>query len=195
VAGEPAADLRTGARRGGAGGKAGRAADLQYWEKVARQILNANGKRFQVISSPEFLAEGTAVADLLHPDRVLVGSRETPEGLRARQEIVDIYALCEKTDADVGEVARAIGMDSRIGPRFLSASVGFGGSCFRKDILNLVYISESYGLGEVARYWQSVLDINEYQEARFVRPTPATRASPPPSTWRASCWRKRRVWP
>jgi UDPglucose 6-dehydrogenase len=214
---------------------AGRAADLQYWEKVARQILrvsdspkivvekstlpvktaqtmeqilNANGKRFQVISNPEFLAEGTAVADLLHPDRVLVGSRETPEGLRARQEIVDIYAhwvpgeriltgnvwsselsklvanaflaqrissinsisaLCEKTDADVGEVARAIGMDSRIGPRFLSASVGFGGSCFRKDILNLVYISESYGLGEVARYWQSVLDINEYQEARFVR--------------------------
>jgi UDPglucose 6-dehydrogenase len=175
---------------------------------VARQILNANGKRFEAISNPEFLAEGTAVADLLHPDRVLVGSRETPEGLRARQEIVDIYAhwvpgeriltgnvwsselsklvanaflaqrissinsisaLCEKTDADVGEVARAIGMDSRIGPRFLSASVGFGGSCFRKDILNLVYISESYGLGEVARYWQSVLDINEYQEARFVR--------------------------
>ena len=162
---------------------------------MARQILNANGKRFQVISSPEFLAEGTAVAALLHPDRVLVGSRETPEGLRARQEIVDSSALCEKTDADVGEGARAIGMDSRIGPRFLSASVGFGGSCFRKDILNLVYISESYGLGEVARYWQSVLDINEYQEARCVRPTPATRASPPPSTWRASCWRKRRVWP
>ena len=215
---------------------AGRAADLQYWEKVARQILrvsdspkivvekstlpvktartmeqilNANGKvRFEVISNPEFLAEGTAIADLLHPDRVLVGSRETPEGLRAREEVVDIYAnwvpreriltsnvwsaelsklvanaflaqrissinsisaLCEKTDADVGEVARAIGMDGRIGARFLNASVGFGGSCFKKDILNLVYISESYGLEEVARYWESVLAINEYQEARFVR--------------------------
>ncbi|MEJ2112065.1 MAG: nucleotide sugar dehydrogenase, partial [Acidobacteriota bacterium] len=193
---------------------AGKAADLQYWEKVAREILhdsespkiviekstlpvktaqtmenilNANGRniQFEVISNPEFLAEGTAVKDLLEPDRVLIGSRETPGGLRARQEIVDIYAnwvpkdrivtsniwsaelsklvanaflaqrissinsisaLCEKTDASVSEVSRAVGMDARIGNRFLNSSVGFGGSCFKKDILNLVYICESYGL-------------------------------------------------
>jgi UDPglucose 6-dehydrogenase len=216
---------------------AGKAADLQYWEKVAREILressspkiviekstlpvktaqtmenilNANGRKvnFEVISNPEFLAEGTAIKDLLDPDRVLIGSRETPEGLRARQDIVDIYAnwvpkeriitsniwsaelsklvanaflaqrissinsisaLCEKTDANVIEVARAVGIDSRIGSRFLNASVGFGGSCFKKDILNLVYICESYGLYEVARYWESVLAMNEFQEARFVR--------------------------
>ena len=216
---------------------AGRAADLQYWEKTARQIvevsdagkivvekstlpvrtaeamariLNSNGKglRFQVLSNPEFLAEGTAVKDLEAPDRVLVGSEETPEGIRARQALVNVYAnwipreriiesniwsaelskltanaflaqrissinsisaLCEKTEADVDEVARAIGTDSRIGPKFLKASVGFGGSCFRKDILNLVYIAESYGLGEVARYWESVVRMNEWQEARFVR--------------------------
>jgi UDPglucose 6-dehydrogenase len=216
---------------------AGKAADLQYWEKVAREILresqsskiviekstlpvktaqtmenilNANGNkaRFEVISNPEFLAEGTAIKDLLDPDRVLIGSRETPEGLRARQDVVDIYAnwvprdkiltanvwsaelsklvanaflaqrissinsisaLCEKTDASVQEVARAVGMDSRVGSRFLNASIGFGGSCFKKDILNLVYISESYGLHEVARYWESVLEMNEFQESRFVR--------------------------
>lgn len=219
------------------GDGAGRAADLQYWEKVARQIvrvsstpkivvekstlpvktaqtmetiLNAAGNdvHFEVVSNPEFLAEGTAVQDLLYPDRVLIGSRETPEGIKARQEIVDIYAnwvpaekiitsniwsselsklvanaflaqrissinsisaLCEKTEANVLEVARAVGMDSRIGPRFLNASVGFGGSCFQKDILNLVYICESYGLHEVARYWEGVLAMNEYQEGRFVR--------------------------
>lgn len=216
---------------------AGKAADLQYWEKVAREILresqsskivvekstlpvktaqtmenilNANSRKihFEVISNPEFLAEGTAIKDLLEPDRVLIGSRETPEGLRARQDVVDIYAnwvprdriltanvwsaelsklvanaflaqrissinsisaLCEKTDASVQEVARAVGMDSRVGSRFLNASVGFGGSCFKKDILNLVYIAESYGLHEVARYWESVLAMNEFQEARFVR--------------------------
>ena len=214
---------------------AGRAADLQYWERVARDvvrvsksskivvekstlpvrtaqtmetILNANGIHHEVVSNPEFLAEGTAIQDLLDPDRVLIGSRETPEGLRARQEIVDIYAhwvpkerivtsniwsselsklvanaflaqrissinsisaLCEKTEASVREVAHAVGMDSRIGARFLNASVGFGGSCFKKDILNLVYICESYGLAEVARYWESVLLINEYQESRFVQ--------------------------
>ena len=219
------------------GDGAGKAADLQYWERVAREILrvstspkivvekstlpvktahimetilnaNNNGVKFEVISNPEFLAEGTAIRDLLDPDRVLIGSRETPSGLKARQEIVDIYAnwvpreriltsnvwsaelsklaanaflaqrissinsisaLCERTEANVKEVARAIGMDARIGPRFLNASVGFGGSCFKKDILNLVYICESYGLQEVARYWQAVLDINEYQEKRFVR--------------------------
>jgi UDPglucose 6-dehydrogenase len=216
---------------------AGRAADLQYWEKTARQILacsneskivvekstlpvrtafamerilNENSKHshFEVVSNPEFLAEGTAIRDLESPDRVLVGSKETPEGIRARNEVIDIYlnwvprekiiesnvwsselskltanaflaqrissinslsALCEKTEADVDEVAGAIGMDSRIGPKFLKASVGFGGSCFKKDILNLVYICESYGLEKVARYWESVVKINEWQENRFVQ--------------------------
>jgi UDPglucose 6-dehydrogenase len=216
---------------------AGRAADLQYWEKTARQILacssdskivvekstlpvrtahamerilneNSKGVHFEVVSNPEFLAEGTAIRDLEFPDRVLIGSKETPEGLQARKEIVDIYlnwvprekilessvwsselskltanaflaqrissinsisALCEKTEADVDQVAGAIGMDARIGPKFLKASVGFGGSCFKKDILNLVYICESYGLEKVARYWESVVEINEWQENRFVQ--------------------------
>ena len=216
---------------------AGKAADLQYWEKTARQILaNANNSKiivekstlpvrtakamerilngnpeeiqFEVVSNPEFLAEGTAIQDLENPDRVLIGSRETPEGTKARGEIVEIYAnwvprkkiiesniwsselsklaanaflaqrissinsisaLCERTEADIGEVAYAIGMDSRIGPQFLKASVGFGGSCFKKDILNLVYICESYGLEKVARYWESVVEINEWQETRFIQ--------------------------
>ena len=174
------------------------------------RILNGNAKglRFDVVSNPEFLAEGTAVADLQCPDRVLVGSQETPDGLRARRALVDIYArwiprdriiesnvwsaelskltanaflaqrissinsisaLCERTEADVDQVAFAIGTDSRIGSRFLKASVGFGGSCFRKDILNLVYISRSYGLDEVADYWESVVRMNAWQQARFVR--------------------------
>ena len=216
---------------------AGRAADLQYWEKTARQILahadrnkivvekstlpvrtaeamerilNANTKniRFEVLSNPEFLAEGSAITDLEAPDRILIGSKETPEGIAARKVIIDIYAnwvpreniiesnvwsaelsklaanaflaqrissintisaLCEKTEADVDEVAYAIGKDSRIGPKFLKASVGFGGSCFKKDLLNLVYLCHSYGLGEVAAYWESVVTINEWQESRFVR--------------------------
>jgi UDPglucose 6-dehydrogenase len=216
---------------------AGKAADLQYWEKTARtivkvsdankiiiekstlpvrtakamqRILDANqkGLHFEVLSNPEFLAEGTAIEDLKSPDRVLIGAHDSPEGKKSCQEVVDIYAhwipreriltsnvwsselsklvanaflaqrissinsisaLCEKTEADVGEVARAISMDSRIGPKFLKASVGFGGSCFKKDILNLVYIAESYGLIEVARYWESVVSLNEYQENRFVR--------------------------
>ena len=215
---------------------AGRAADLQFWEKTARQILNyaksskiiiekstlpvrtaeamshilntnARGLEFDVLSNPEFLAEGSAIKDLEHPDRVLIGGHNTPSGKRAVETIVDLYAnwvpreriittnlwsselsklvanaflaqrissinaisaLCEKTEADVEEVAYAIGTDSRIGPHFLRASVGFGGSCFRKDILNLVYISEQQGLPEVAEYWQQVLKMNEYQEARFV---------------------------
>jgi UDPglucose 6-dehydrogenase len=218
------------------GGGAGKAADLQYWEKTARmivrvstadkiivekstlpvrtaaamsRILNANGTgvRFEVLSNPEFLAEGTAVADMQNPDRVLIGAQDTPAGSKALDAIVEIYAnwvsrdkiitsnvwsaelsklvanaflaqrissinsisvLCEKTEADVAEVSRAIGMDSRIGSRFLSSSVGFGGSCFQKDILNLVYIAESYGLDEVARYWESVVLMNNYQKRRFV---------------------------
>ena len=216
---------------------AGKAADLQYWERTARQILansdtgkiivekstlpvrtakamerilngNPKGINFEVISNPEFLAEGTAMNDLENPDRVLIGSRETEEGIKARKEIVDIYAnwvpgekilesnvwsselskltanaflaqrvssinsltaLCEKTQADIEEVAYAVGMDSRIGTKFLRASVGFGGSCFKKDILNLVYICQSYGLHEIADYWESVVKINEWQERRFVQ--------------------------
>jgi UDPglucose 6-dehydrogenase len=174
------------------------------------RILNANDKgiRFEVLSNPEFLAEGTAIEDLNDPDRVLIGSQLTPEGIKARDQIVEIYAnwvprekivtsnvwsselsklvanaflaqrissvnsisaLCEKTEADVSEVSRTIGMDARIGNRFLMASVGFGGSCFQKDILNLVYIAQSYGLTEVANYWESVVSMNEYQKRRFVQ--------------------------
>lgn len=215
---------------------AGMAADLQYWEKTAREIrhyaespkiivekstlpvktakameriLNTTRHpvRFDVLSNPEFLAEGTAVKDLVDPDRVLIGSAETPEGIRARDELVRLYthwvpreriltsnvwsselsklvanaflaqrissinaisALCERTEADVAEVAEAVGMDRRIGPKFLNASVGFGGSCFKKDILNLVYLCRSYGLEEVADYWLGVLRINDYQKERFV---------------------------
>jgi UDPglucose 6-dehydrogenase len=174
------------------------------------RILNANDKgiRFEVLSNPEFLAEGTAIEDLNDPDRVLIGSTLTPEGIKARDQVVEIYAnwvprekivtsnvwsselsklvanaflaqrissinsisaLCEKTEADVSEVSRTIGMDTRIGSRFLTASVGFGGSCFQKDILNLVYIAQSYGLAEVADYWESVVRMNEYQKRRFVQ--------------------------
>lgn len=216
---------------------AGKCADLQYWEKTARDILDASesdkiiiekstlpvrtaqamerilhsqdkGVHFDILSNPEFLAEGTAIRDLENPDRVLIGSRETECGKKARQALVDIYAnwvpreriltsnlwsselsklvanaflaqrissinsisaLCEKTEADVSEVAHAIGRDSRIGSKFLNASIGFGGSCFKKDILNLVYICESYGLYEVAEYWENVVKINDYQKQRFIR--------------------------
>jgi UDPglucose 6-dehydrogenase len=216
---------------------AGRASDLQYYEKAARQILECSksdkiivekstlpvrtaealdrilnsgkhGVKFDVLSNPEFLAEGTAIADLEKPDRVLIGSHETERGRQARQTLVDIYArwiprerilttniwsselsklvanaflaqrissinsisaLCEATGADVEEISRAIGTDSRIGPKFLRASVGFGGSCFKKDILNLVYIAESQGLPEVANYWARVVEMNDYQQTRFVR--------------------------
>ncbi|NWI13687.1 UGDH dehydrogenase, partial [Crypturellus soui] len=215
----------------------GRAADLKYIEACARRIaqvatgykivvekstvpvraaesiqriFSANTKSdlsFQVLSNPEFLAEGTAISDLKNPDRVLIGGDETPEGQRAIKTLSSIYmrwvpqtriittntwsselsklaanaflaqrissinsisALCEVTGADVEEVAHAIGTDQRIGNRFLKASVaGFGGSCFQKDVLNLVYLCEALNLPEVARYWQQVIEINEYQRRRF----------------------------
>ncbi|WP_291136284.1 UDP-glucose 6-dehydrogenase [Flavobacterium sp. UBA7663] len=215
----------------------GMAADLKYIELCARQIARVakndkivvekstlpvrtasaikdildntgNGVQFQILSNPEFLAEGTAVEDLLAPDRVLIGGDTTTEGQEAIQQLVDVYAnwvpknqilttnvwsselskltanaflaqrvssinalseLCEKTGADVNEVAKAIGMDSRIGPKFLKASVGFGGSCFQKDILNLVYIAKSYGLNEVADYWEQVIIMNDHQKRRFAK--------------------------
>ena len=215
----------------------GMAADLKYVELCARQIARVatsdkivvekstlpvktaeaiqsildntgNGVNFQILSNPEFLAEGTAMRDLAMPDRVLIGGNQTKEGKDAIAALVNIYsswvpkehilttnlwsselskltanaflaqrissinslsALCEATGANVSEVAKAIGMDSRIGPKFLQASVGFGGSCFQKDILNLVYISKSLGLTEVADYWHQVILMNNYQRDRFVK--------------------------
>jgi UDPglucose 6-dehydrogenase len=214
---------------------AGRAADLRYVELAARTIarvsegpkiivekstlpvrtaeailtiLRANSPtgQFQVLSNPEFLAEGTAMADLESPDRVLIGGEPTPAGQRAVETLAGIYAtwvprdrilttnlwsselsklvsnaflaqrissinsisaLCEVTGADVDEVAHAIGRDSRIGPKFLKASVGFGGSCFQKDILNLVYLCRHFNLPEVAAYWERVVEMNDWQKKRF----------------------------
>lgn len=213
----------------------GMAADLKYIELCARQIARVakdnkivvekstlpvrtaeaiksildntgNGVQFQILSNPEFLAEGTAVQDLLNPDRILIGGDSSDEGQKAIQALVAVYSnwvasekilttnlwsselskltanaflaqrissinamseLCEKTGADINEVAKAIGMDSRIGSKFLKASVGFGGSCFQKDILNLVYIAKSYGLNEVADYWEQVIIMNDHQKRRF----------------------------
>ncbi|KAE9391014.1 UDP-glucose/GDP-mannose dehydrogenase [Gymnopus androsaceus JB14] len=164
-----------------------------------RTILEANAKpncRFDILSNPEFLAEGTAIGDLHKPDRVLIGSLQTPEGLDACKSLSEVYAhwvprdriltlaanamlaqrissinalsaICEATGANIDEVAHAVGYDSRIGPKFLKASVGFGGSCFQKDILNLVYLSESLHLPEVAAYWRQVVEMNEHQKSRF----------------------------
>jgi UDPglucose 6-dehydrogenase len=213
----------------------GRAADLRFIELCARQIARvstsdkivvekstlpvrtaesikailgeaSNGVKFQVLSNPEFLAEGTAINDLMNPDRVLIGGDQTPEGLEAIEALTSVYAswvprekiiqtklwsselskltanaflaqrissinslsaLCEVTGADVDEVAYAIGSDTRIGSKFLKASVGFGGSCFQKDILNLVYLCEYFGLPEVAAYWDQVIIMNDYQKRRF----------------------------
>jgi UDPglucose 6-dehydrogenase len=216
---------------------AGRAADLRYVESAARliaevseghkiivekstipvrtasaikTILEANSTSsatFEVLSNPEFLAEGTAIEDLECPDRILIGGENSAAGNAAAEALVAVYAnwvpreriittnlwsselsklvanaflaqrissinsisaLCENTGANVEEVARAIGMDSRIGPRFLKASVGFGGSCFQKDLLNLVYLCESFGLPEAAKYWNQVICINDWQKSRFV---------------------------
>ena len=215
----------------------GMAADLKFVELCARQIAqvatsdkiivekstlpvrtaetlqtildsNGNGVRFEVLSNPEFLAEGTAIEDLLNADRVLIGGNQTPSGQEAIQALVSVYAhwltpkqilttnvwsselskltanaflaqrissinalsaLCEATEADVNEVAHAIGTDSRIGPKFLKASVGFGGSCFQKDILNLVYLCRHFNLPEVANYWEQVIIMNDYQKYRFAK--------------------------
>tara|TARA_B100001093_G_scaffold697_1_gene770 strand:+ start:3106 stop:4500 length:1395 start_codon:yes stop_codon:yes gene_type:complete len=214
----------------------GMAADLKYVELCARQIAKVsktdkivvekstlpvktaeaiqnildntgNGVDFQILSNPEFLAEGTAMRDLAVPDRVLIGGdSSTKKGQDAIQALVEVYAswvpkenilttnvwsselskltanaflaqrvssinslseLCEATGANVQEVAKAIGMDSRIGSKFLQVSVGFGGSCFQKDILNLVYIAKSLGLTEVADYWHQVILMNNHQRDRF----------------------------
>ncbi|WP_420601470.1 UDP-glucose 6-dehydrogenase [Flagellimonas sp.] len=214
----------------------GQAADLKYVELCARNIAKVaktdkivvekstlpvrtaqaiknildntgnEGVNFEILSNPEFLAEGTAIQDLLHADRVLIGGEESPSGQKAKDLLSEIYqnwlpkdrilqtnvwsselsklvanaflaqrissinsmsALCEATNANIAEVSRAIGMDSRIGSKFLNASVGFGGSCFQKDILNLVYISKSYGLQEVSDYWEQVIIMNDYQKRRF----------------------------
>ena len=214
---------------------AGRASDLQYWEATAREIKRfANGDKiivekstlpvrtaaameailndhaeyeFTVLSNPEFLAEGTAIRDLIEPDRVLIGGPQTETGFAAINEVVDIYAawverekilttnvwsaeltklaanaflaqrvssinaiagLCEATGADVDEVAKVVGADSRIGPKFLKAGPGFGGSCFKKDVLNLVYLCESFGLHTAAEYWMGVIKMNDHQQERIV---------------------------
>jgi UDPglucose 6-dehydrogenase len=213
----------------------GMAADLKFVELCARQIAkvaegtkiivekstlpvrtaqslktilsnNATNLTFEVLSNPEFLAEGTAVQDLYNPDRVLIGGDQTPDGLKAIETLTAVYArwiprerilqtnvwsselskltansflaqrissinsisaLCERTGADVNEIAKAIGTDSRIGSKFLKASVGFGGSCFQKDILNLIYLCRYYNLPEVADYWEQVIRMNDYQKRRF----------------------------
>ena len=215
----------------------GMAADLKFVELCARQIARVakndkiivekstlpvrtaetlqtildstgNGVKFEVLSNPEFLAEGTAIDDLFKADRVLIGGNQTPSGKKAIQALVDVYsnwlspkqilttnvwsselskltanaflaqrissinamsALCEATEADVDEVAHAIGTDSRIGSKFLKASVGFGGSCFQKDILNLVYLCRFFNLPEVANYWEQVIKLNDYQKHRFAK--------------------------
>ena len=177
-------------------------------EKI-KEILEVNSNKihFEILSNPEFLAEGTAIQDLFKSDRVLIGGDETESGQKAVKALVDIYAnwipkekilttnvwsselaklssnamlaqrissinslsaLCEKTGANIDELSKAIGMDHRIGPHFLKASVGFGGSCFQKDILNLVYLCKYYGLEEVAEYWHQVVKINNYQKRRFI---------------------------
>lgn len=178
-------------------------------EKI-KEILTTENKNvhFEILSNPEFLAEGTAIQDLFKSDRVLIGGDQTKSGQKAVKVLVDIYtnwiakekilttnvwsselaklasnamlaqrissinslsALCEKTGANIDELSKAIGMDHRIGPHFLKASVGFGGSCFQKDILNLVYLCKHYGLEEVAEYWHQVIKINDYQKERFAQ--------------------------
>ncbi|OUM69270.1 hypothetical protein PIROE2DRAFT_65831 [Piromyces sp. E2] len=217
---------------------AGQAADLKYVENAARKIAQIsknskiivekstvpcrtaehindynieNGKssiHFEILSNPEFLSEGTAINDLLYPDRVLIGGLQTKEGHKAQNLLYQLYsywipkekiitmglwsselsklaanallaqrissinslsALCEEVGADIQEVSYACGLDSRIGPKFLNASVGFGGSCFKKDVLNLVYLSNAFKLPEVADYWMQVIKMNEYRKTKFIK--------------------------
>ncbi len=217
---------------------AGYASDLQFWEAAARTISQeANRDKivvekstlpvrtadamaavlhthpehtFTVLSNPEFLAEGSAIRDLLEPDRVLIGGPQDRRGKAAIKALVDVYAawvprrrilttnvwssemsklaanamlaqrissvnafsaLCEATGADIQEVAGVLGMDKRIGPKFLQAGPGFGGSCFKKDVLNLVYLCRTYGLDDCAAYWESVVTMNEAQQRRIVART------------------------
>ena len=217
---------------------AGYASDLQFWEAAARTISQeANRDKivvekstlpvrtadamaavlhthpehtFTVLSNPEFLAEGSAIRDLLEPDRVLIGGPQDRRGKAAIKALVDVYAawvprrrilttnvwssemsklaanamlaqrissvnafsaLCEATGADIQEVAGVLGMDKRIGPKFLQAGPGFGGSCFKKDVLNLVYLCRTYGLDDCAAYWESVITMNEAQQRRIVART------------------------
>ena len=214
---------------------AGKASDLRYWESCARTIHDAANRdkivvekstlpvrtaealkkvldthssfKFTVLSNPEFLAEGTAINDLLNPDRVLIGGPDDKDGRRAVKALCDVYSpwvppekiittnlwsaelsklasnavlaqrvssvnalssLCEATGADIDEVSAVMGSDSRIGPKFLKAGPGFGGSCFKKDVLNLVYLCESHGLQPAAEYWEQVIKINDWQQARIV---------------------------
>ena len=215
----------------------GMAVDLQFIEQTARRIKanshsdkivvekstmpvraadtldkilhsGNNGVHFEILSNPEFMAEGSAIQDMETPDRILIGSKNTPSGNKARDELISIYekwipreklitanlwsselsklvsnaflaqrissinsiaSLCEMTEADVDEVANAVGQDTRIGKQFLKAGIGFGGSCFRKDILNLIYLCRHYGLESVGDYWQQVVNINDFQMERFVK--------------------------
>ncbi len=215
----------------------GKAVDLQFIEQTARRIKD-NSKsdkivvekstipvraahtldkilhsgnenvRFEILSNPEFMSEGTAIEDMENPDRILIGSNNTPSGIKARDELIRIYekwvprarlittnlwsselsklvsnaflaqrissinsiaSICEVTGADVVEVSNAVGRDARIGSKFLRAGLGFGGSCFRKDILNLIYLCEHYSLDTVAEFWQQVITLNDYQIQRFVK--------------------------
>jgi len=175
-------------------------------DAVASVLESAGVLNAEVLSNPEFLAEGTAIKDLTAPDRVLIGGQQTERGFAAIETLAKVYRcwvpeervkttnvwsaelakliangmlaqrvssintvaqICEATGADVGEVSMIVGMDSRIGSKFLQPSVGFGGSCFQKDILSLIYICQSKGLDEVAEYWHQVIKINDLQRARF----------------------------
>ncbi len=181
-------------------------------QEVKSEELRAKScPTFTVLSNPELLAEGTAIKDLLNPDRVLIGGERTPAGAAAVAALEDIYAgedgawvprerilttnvwsaeltklaanaflaqrvssinaiagLCEATGADIAEVARVMGADTRIGSKFLKAGPGFGGSCFKKDVLNLVYLCESFGLHTAAEYWSGVIKMNDHQQERIV---------------------------
>jgi UDPglucose 6-dehydrogenase len=177
----------------------------RYMAEVLSSIGHP-GVQFDILSNPEFLAEGTAIENLEYPDRILIGSEPTARGLAARSVLADLYAtwvhrdriigmnicsaelaklaanailaqrissinalsaICEESGADIEEVAFAVGLDLRIGPNMLKASVGFGGSCLKKDVLHLAHFSDTLLLPEIGNYWKSVNEINEYQKYRF----------------------------